>query len=442
MKLRVLVWSVVSALAGFLFGFDTVVISGAEKAIQSLWNLTDEWHGVVVASAVYGTALGALVGSWPADRFGRKPTLLAVGVMYVVSAVGCGFAWDAGSFVLFRMVGGLGIGISTVAAPLYITEIAPPAYRGRLTALFQFNIVLGIVVALASNVLLKGVGGEAWRWMLGVAVLPSAAYFAACLVIPESPRWLMVRKGDRPAAVGVLRLVHPGRPDAELEAEADAMTAAAAHAPAGRFWSKRLLKPILLAVAIAAFNQLSGINAVFYFAPRIFETAGLDPAAADWATVALGVTNLLLTFVGLGLIDRLGRRTLILIGSVGYIASLLLTAWAVAAGQSQLVPYFLVAFIAAHAVGQGAVIWVFIAEVFPTRHRAAGQAVGSFTHWIFAAAITTLFLAAGRHFQLPAVFTLFAGAMVVQLLWAVFLMPETKGVPLEELEAKLLGGER
>ena len=441
MKLRILVWSVVSALAGFLFGFDTVVISGAEKAIQSLWNLSDEWHGVIVASALYGTALGSLLGSWPADKFGRKPTLMAVGVLYVVSAVGCGFAWDVPSFVAFRMLGGLGIGISTVAAPLYIAEIAPPAYRGRLTALFQFNIVFGIVMAFVSNALLKGLGDQAWRWMLGVAAFPSVVYLLACLVIPESPRWLLIRKRDRAAGLGVLKQIRPDSTPAELDAEADALQHTDADStPAGGFWSRRMLRPILLAVLIAAFNQLSGINAVFYFAPRIFEMAKLDTATADGWSVALGVTNLLFTFVGLWLIDRLGRRSLILIGSVGYILTLGLTAWAFNAEHYPLEPYFLAAFIASHAVGQGAVIWVFISEIFPTRHRATGQAVGSFTHWIFAAAITTVFLLVGKHLQPAGVFVVFAVAMVAQLVWAVVAMPETKGVPLEELEKRLAGG--
>jgi SP family arabinose:H+ symporter-like MFS transporter len=228
MKLRILLWSVTSALAGFLFGFDTVVISGAEQTIQKLWGLSDALHGFATASVLYGTVVGSLLGSWPADKFGRKPTLLVVGVLYVVSAVGCGFAWDVWSFVLFRMLGGVGIGISTVVAPLYITEIAPPAYRGRLTALFQFNIVFGIIVAFGSNALLAGVGEHAWRWMLGVAAFPSLAYLIACLPIPESPRWLLTRKHDRTAGVGVLRLIHPTATPAELDAEAGVILTAEA----------------------------------------------------------------------------------------------------------------------------------------------------------------------------------------------------------------------
>lgn len=438
MTARLFYWSITSALAGFLFGFDTVVISGAEKAIQKLFGLSAELHGVVVGSALYGTALGSLLGGWPADRYGRKPTLLLVGALYVVSAVGCGLAWDVWSFVLFRTLGGLGIGISTVVAPLYIAEIAPPAYRGRLTALFQFNIVFGILVAFGSNAAFSGLGDDAWRWMLGVAAVPSVAYLVPCLLIPESPRWLLTRKGDRAAGLTVLGLIHPDKSPAELDAEADAVLAAEReNAPAGGFWTKRLQRPILLAILIATFNQLSGINAVLYFAPRIFEEAGLGASSALLQSIGLGVTNLIFTFAGLWLIDRLGRRTLLLVGSVGYILSLCLTAWAFTSGQFALVPYFLFAFIAAHAVGQGAVIWVFISEIFPNRHRATGQAVGSFTHWIFAAVIATVFLTLGKHFQLGPVFLFFAAMMAVQLVWVLVMVPETKGVPLEQIEQKL-----
>lgn len=527
MKLRILLWSVTSALAGFLFGFDTVVISGAEQTIQKLWTLSEGMHGFAVGSALYGTVLGSLMGSWPADRFGRKPTLVWVGVLYLVSAVGSAFAWDVWSLAVFRLIGGVGIGVSTVAAPMYIAEIAPPAYRGRLTALFQFNIVFGILVAFGSNALLAGVGEHAWRWMLGVEAVPAAAYLVACLPIPESPRWLLTRKRDVDAGLAVLRLTHPTATADELKGEADVILAAEREAtPAGKFWSRRLARPILLAVLVAAFNQLSGINAVLYFAPRIFKQAGLEEQAALLNSVGIGVTNLVFTFVGLWLIDRLGRRTLLLIGSLGYIASLGLCAWAFVhwgpqfrtataaievkeavaavraegqpgekrdekllqlAGKKQaleaasraaeagaepvtfdekadpdavqataaaaltqvsaavgpgglVVVLCIVAFIAAHAVGQGAVIWVFISEIFPNRHRATGQAVGSLTHWALAAAITTVFPAVVVNFHPAAVFAFFAAMMGVQLLWVLTVVPETKGVPLEELEKTLTGG--
>ncbi len=437
MELRILLWSVTSALAGFLFGFDTVVISGAERTIQKLWRLSDALHGFATASALYGTVLGSLLGSWPADRLGRKPTLLAVGVLYVASALGCGFAWDVGSFAAFRALGGVGIGVSTVVAPLYIAEIAPAAYRGRLTALFQFNIVFGIIAAFGSNWLLAGAGEHAWRWMLGVAAAPSVVYLAACLAIPESPRWLLVGKRDRAAGLAVLGLIHPDKTPAALAAEADAIVAAdAASGPAGGFWSRRLARPISLAFLVAAFNQLSGVNAVLYFAPRILEGAELSEAEALRQSIGLGVTNLVFTFAGLWLIDRLGRRKLLLIGSVGYVASLGLTAWAFSTGRYALVPAFLFAFIAAHAVGQGTVIWVFIAEIFPNRHRASGQALGSLTHWVFAAAITTAFPLVIGQFDRANVFLFFAGMMGLQLAWVLLGMPETRGVPLEELEKR------
>src|SRR5260221_7397769 len=347
MKTRIFYWSITSALAGFLFGFDTVVISGAEQIIQSLWHLSPGIHGVAMASALYGTVLGSLLGGWPADRFGRKATLLAVGLLYLISAVGCGYAWDVTSFISARFIGGLGIGISTVAAPLYISEIAPPAYRGRLAGMFQFNIVFGIIVAFASNYFLKDVGQNAWRWMLGVAAFPSLVYSVMCLGIPETPRWLIGRKGDQAAGLRVLKLIEPEASPEQLQADAEQIRSASAQnvATAG-FWSAQLRVPILLAFLIALFNQLSGINAVLYFAPRIFEMTGLGAKAALLQSVGIGVTNLIFTFVGLWLIDRLGRRTLLYIGSFGYIASLGLTAWAVFTHHFAVVPVCTFAFIA------------------------------------------------------------------------------------------------
>ena len=438
MQARILYWSITSALAGFLFGFDTVVISGAEQTIQTLWNLSPVVHGIAMASALYGTVLGSLLGGWPTDRFGRKATLVWIGMLYVISAVGCGYAWNVHSFIAARFIGGLGIGISTVAAPLYISEISPPAYRGRLAGMFQFNIVFGIVVAFASNALLAGIGPNAWRWMLGVAAFPSVLYTVMCLGIPESPRWLIGRKGDRAAGLKVLKLIEPTYTTAQLAAEADEILAASSERAAStNFWSANLRIPILLAFLIAFFNQLSGINAVLYFAPRIFEMTGLGEKAALLQSVGIGVTNLIFTFVGLGLIDRLGRRTLLYIGSFGYIASLGLTAWAFFTQHYAIVPACIFAFIAAHAVGQGAVIWVFISEIFPNRHRAAGQALGSFTHWIFAALLTTFFPGMVAAFAPGYVFLFFCGMMVLQLVWVKFMVPETKGVPLEQMQQRL-----
>jgi MFS transporter, SP family, arabinose:H+ symporter len=438
MKARILFWSITSALAGFLFGFDTVVISGAEQKIQSLWGLSAGMHGFAMGSALYGTVLGSLLGGWPTDRFGRRATLLWIGVFYVLSAVGCGFAWDVTSFIVARFIGGVGIGISTVAAPLYISEIAPPAYRGRLAGMFQFNIVFGIVIAFASNALLAGIGESAWRWMLGVAAFPSLIYTAMCFGIPESPRWLLGRKGDRARGVEVLRLIEPDASEARIQADADAIIAASSErSGSGRFWTWQLRIPILLAFLIAFFNQLSGINAILYFAPRIFELTGLGAKAALLQSVGIGVTNLIFTFVGLGLIDRLGRRTLLFIGSGGYILSLGLVAWAFFTEHFRIVPVCIFAFIAAHAIGQGAVIWVFISEIFPNRQRAEGQALGSFTHWFFAALLTTLFPRMVTAFPPGAVFLFFCFMMVLQLVWVRFMVPETKGVPLEQMQKRL-----
>jgi MFS transporter, SP family, arabinose:H+ symporter len=438
MNRRIFFWSLTSALAGFLFGFDTVVISGAEKTIQTLWGLSPGLHGIAMASALYGTVVGSLLGGWPADRFGRKATLLWIGVLYFVGAVGSGLAPNVATFIIARVIGGLGIGISTVVAPMYISEIAPPKYRGRLAGMFQFNIVFGILIAFVSNALLAGVGENAWRWMLGVAAFPSLLYAALCVGLPESPRWLLSRKGNREGGLEVLQRIEPEASGAELAAEADAITAESSEkASSGHFWTMRLRKPILLAILIAFFNQMSGINAILYFAPRIFELTGLGAKAALLQSIGIGVTNLVFTFVGLWLIDRLGRRTLLYIGSFGYIASLGLVAWAFFSGHLSIVPVCIFAFIAAHAIGQGAVIWVFISEIFPNRHRAEGQTLGSFTHWIFAAALTTFFPKMVSAFPPGYVFSFFAGMMVLQLLWVKTMVPETKGVPLEQIQKQL-----
>lgn len=439
MNNRLILWSLTSALAGFIFGFDTVVISGAEQTIQKLWGLSPAAHGMALAAALYGTVLGSLLGGWPTDRLGRRATLMAIGILYLVSAVWSALATDVVSFFVARFLGGLGIGISTVAAPLYIAEIAPAEQRGRLTGLFQFNIVFGILVAFLSNALLGGVGEHAWRWMLGVEAIPAVLYTMLCVRIPESPRWLLARKGDREGGLKVLRMIRPTVTSAEIEAQAVEIESASREegTVTGRFWTGRLRVTILLAFLIAFFNQLSGINAILYFAPRIFEMTGLGEKAALLQSVGIGVTNLIFTLVGLRLIDRLGRRTLLYIGSVGYIVSLGLVAWAFFTGHYRIVPVCIFAFIAAHAVGQGAVIWVFISEIFPNRHRAEGQALGSFTHWIFAAILTSFFPSMVTWFAPGFVFLFFCGMMVLQLLWVHFLVPETKGVSLEQMQRRL-----
>jgi len=352
--------------------------------------------------------------------------------------VGSALAPNVAVFILARVIGGLGIGISTVVAPMYISEIAPPQHRGRLAGMFQFNIVFGILIAFVSNALLAGTGENAWRWMLGVAAFPSLLYAALCLGLPESPRWLLSKKGDREAGLEILRRIEPDTSPAEIEVQADEIIAASTvQASSGHFWTRRLRKPILLAILIAFFNQLSGINAILYFAPRIFELTGLAAKAALLQSIGIGVTNLVFTFVGLWLIDRLGRRTLLYIGSFGYIASLSLVAWAFFTNHFLIVPVCIFAFIAAHAIGQGAVIWVFISEIFPNRHRAEGQTLGSSTHWIFAALLTTFFPKMVAAFPPGCVFAFFAGMMVLQLVWVKTMVPETKGVPLEQIQKQL-----
>jgi len=416
---RLFYYSLTSALAGFLFGFDTVVISGAEQTIQHLWALSPGVHGFAMGAALYGTVLGSLLGSWPADRFGRRPTLLAVGALFLVSALGSALAPSVELFIVARFIGGVGIGISTVAAPLYISEIAPPERRGRLAAMFQFNIVLGIVIAFASNAALSGLGTDAWRWMLGVAAIPSLIYMVMCLGIPESPLWLSMRASSpSPERRGGQGVRTDGGGDSG-------------------FWSWRLRVPIVLAFLVAFFNQLSGINAILYFAPRIFGMTGLGAQAALLQSVGIGITNLIFTFVGLWLIDRLGRRTLLLIGSLGYIASLGLCSWAFYTGHVAIVPACIFAFIAAHAIGQGTVIWVLISEIFPNTYRAAGQSLGSTTHWVFAALLTTVFPLMVSRLAPGTIFLFFCFMMALQLVWVLTMVPETKGVPLEEIQRRL-----
>lgn len=437
MNKRILLWSITAALAGFLFGFDTVVISGAEQTIQAVWHLSPALHGAAIASALYGTVAGALIGGYLSDRLGRRVTLLLIGVLYLMGALWSALATDVYSFVIARVIGGVGIGLSTVAAPLYISEISPPMYRGRLAGMFQFNIVFGILVAYLSNALLAGTGENAWRWMLGVATLPSLIYTLMALSLPESPRWLLARRNDATSARAVLTRIDPNADQAAIEAAIrDIVSGIPAADGANRLWTWRLRQPIMLAIMIAAFNQLSGINAILYFAPRIFRLAGLVSEAALLQSIGIGITNLIFTFVGLWLIDRAGRRTLLFIGSLGYIASLLLVSWSFYTAHYALVPAGIFAFIAAHAIGQGAVIWVFIAEIFPNRQRAAGQALGSSTHWIFAALITTVFPVFVTAFSPTTVFLFFAFMMTLQLIWTKMLLIETKGIPLEQIQGR------
>ena len=438
MNLMLLVCALVAALGGFLFGFDTVVISGAEESIQSLWGLSATAHGLVISMTLWGTVLGSLIGGWPTERWGRKKTLITIGILYLIGSIWSGLATGVYSLMFARFIGGIGIGVSTVVAPLYISEIAPPKFRGRLTGMFQFNIVFGILVAYASNALLANVGVDAWRWMLGVAAIPSLLYTLFSMALVESPRWLITHSGNRAAGLQVLQRINPRMTDTDLKTLVDEIQASVHRDKTGtRFFTHRLMRPILLAFLIAFFNQLSGINAVLYFAPRIFEMTGLQSRSAMLQSVGIGLTNLVFTFVGLWLIDRLGRRTLLIIGSFGYILSLGLCSWAFYARHFSIVPLCIFAFIAAHAVGQGAVIWVFISEIFPNRNRASGQALGSSTHWIFAALLTLFFPIMTERIVPGTIFAFFCFMMCLQLLWVLFVVHETKGVPLEKMMQEL-----
>lgn len=432
-------WALVAALAGFLFGFDTAVISGAEQAVQQVWSMSDAMHGLAISAALWGTVIGALMGGWPSDRFGRKATLIGIGVLYALSAIGSALAWDPVSFMIFRFVGGIGVGASSVAAPAYIAEIAPRESRGRLVALFQFMIVFGILIAFASNWIIGGTGADSWRWMLGAETLPALAYLLAAMTIPESPRWLLINRGDEHAARRILSEINPDTVDQTL---AGIRTEAATDARSinwRRFFDGHLKRPIMLAFMIAFFNQLSGINAIIYYAPRIFEIAGAGELTALLATIGVGMVNLVFTFIGMSLIDRAGRKPLMYVGSVGYIISLSMTAYGFASDQLNLVMPFIFAFIAAHAVGQGAVIWVYISEIFPSAARAKGQSLGAGTHWVFAAALTLVMPAVLSAVSPVTIFLFFAGMMALQLLWVRLFMVETRGRSLEDVAAELTG---
>ncbi len=443
---KLLRWSIVVALAGFIFGFDTVVISGANQPIKELWHTSPLFHGFFIMSmALWGTVIGAMFGGIPTEKYGRKPVLLWVGILFAVSAFGSAFAGNAYVFSFFRFMGGIGIGVSSVVAPIYISEISTPVTRGRLGALYQFNIVFGILIAFLSNYFLQGVGGaNDWRWMLGVLALPAIIYTALVFGISESPRWLITRKNDLVAAKNVLVQIGVPDVDAETATILRSNEQQIGMVKALSFFSIKHKKIIWLAFMIAFFNQVSGINFILYYAPEILEKAGLAAKESLFNSIAIGGTNLVFTFVGLYLIDRLGRKTLLIIGSLGYILSLSMVSWAfyVHAGAVFLMS-FLLLFIAAHAIGQGAVIWVFISEIFPNKIRSAGQSFGASVHWVFAALITLVtpvFLDKdyGIFKDNPwPIFAFFAGMMILQLVWVFASVPETRGVSLEELEKKL-----
>ena len=434
---KLLQWSLTAALAGFLFGFDTVVISGADQKLQQLWNSSDAFHGfVVMAMALWGTVIGSLFGSIPTRLLGRKKTLIWIGIFYTISALGSALATTPYLFAFFRFLGGLGVGASTIAAPAYISEIAPAKNRGCLVGLYQFNIVFGILIAFLSNYLLSDLGESAWRYMMGVEAIPAVIYTLMTLGIPKSPRWLFLQNKPEEAKA----IIH----QVYTKEDADSLIQDISQEQNVIVENESIFKPkyrfiLKLAFLIAFFNQFSGINAFLYYAPRIFEEGGLGESTALLSSVGIGLINLIFTLIGINLIDRLGRKSLMYIGSVGYIISLsLIAASFLLSWEGLALPIFLFVFIASHAIGQGAVIWVFISEIYPNHLRSAGQSFGTSTHWVLAAMIPSLVPVLFTSIGAGVVFAIFAFMMVLQLLFVYFWMPETKGVSLESLSQKLI----
>ena len=445
--------ALIAALGGLLFGFDTAVISGAESSINEIYLFTYQslahgfgsvsfWHGFTVASALFGTIIGAIFFGKPADLFGRRTMLFLLGALYLISAIGSALAFDWWFFVLMRFIGGLAVGGSSVVAPMYNAEISPAAFRGRMVALTQLNVVFGIMLAYLSNYLVNSLdlGEVTWRWMFGVEAIPALFFFFLLFLNPRSPRWLVSKNLLEEARRVINKLgSDTGNVDKEIE---DIQQSLKVEKAAKReiFFQKRYRGPIFLAVLIAMFNQLSGINAILYYAPRVFEMAGFEKAGALLSSLGIGFVMLVFTLIALLIIDQFGRKKLMLWGSIGYIISLAAVAITFYANGTDFTPtgsivvlVSIMVFIAAHGFGQGAVIWVFISEIFPNKVRARGQSLGSFTHWFMAALISWTFPVfaeiSGGH-----VFAFYMVCMILQLLWVIFKMPETKGIPLEQLE--------
>lgn len=430
----------IAGLGGFLFGFDTAVISGAEKAIQELFGLTGFWHGFTVAIALIGTIIGALATGKPADYFGRKKVLMAIALLFLISSLGTAMAQQWSGILIFRFLGGLGVGASSVIGPMYIAEIAPAHKRGKLVALFQLNVVTGILLAFLSNYIIALVAEDAsWRWMLGVMAIPAGIFLSLLFYIPETPRWLMIRR-EKSRAIAVLEMLGETNIENQIAVIEDSITSER-HIKSQRLFTSRLKFPILLAFLIAFFNQFSGINAIMYYAPRIFEMAGLDRTSSLFQSVSVGFTNLVFTIIAMMIIDRVGRKKLLLIGSVGMVFMLSM----VAAGfmlenfGGVAVLAGLIGFIAFFASSQGAVIWVFISEIFPNKVRAKGQALGSFSHWLFAALISWVFpvIASNQTGNTGIAFIFFAAMMLLQFFVVYFVFPETKGKGLEQIQSDM-----
>lgn len=428
--------ALIASLGGFLFGFDTAVISGAEKAIEQLWSLTSFEHGFTVASGLLGTVIGAVVAARPAQRYGRKKVLQVIAVLYLFAAIGCAFAPSWMLFIIARIAGGIGVGASSVVGPMYIAEIAPAGQRGRLVGTFQLNIVVGILIAFLSNYLLVNAGGQAWRWMLGMQAIPSILFIILLRYIPESPRWLAMNNRDAEANAIFARIGETSNLTREVHTLSHGGTQE-------KLFNGRYSRPILFAVLLAMFNQLAGINAIIYYAPRIFEMAGIGKDAAFLQSVSIGVTNLLFTLIAMSMIDKFGRKTLLLAGSVGMIVFLALAAFSFTSAAPGTTSYSLmiclIGFIAFFAFSQGAVIWVFISEIFPNQVRSQGQSLGSTTHWVMAAIVSWLFpiiAETSSHGGMYA-FLFFSAMMLVHLVFVWKLLPETKGKSLESIQKQL-----
>ena len=428
--------TVVAALGGLLFGFDTVVISGAIQPLKALYHLSPFWEGFTVAAALVGTVIGSMLAGIPGDSLGRRASLRWMAVLYVVSAAGCAFAWNWSALVFFRFIGGLGIGGSSVLGPMYIAEIAPAKWRGRLVGVFQFNVVFGILLAYFSNYLIgtMGFGGAEWRWKLGISAVPALLFLVMLLGIPESPRWL-VKKRRTNEAGEVLRMTGEENPEQELREIVESIDAE--HVTSDALFTAKYRLPIFLAITIGMFNQLTGINAILYYLNAIFEHAGFSKGSGDLQSVAVGATNLIFTVIAMSVIDKLGRKTMLLIGAVGTCLCLAGVAGIFLTGRHEdLLVWMLIGFIAFFAFSQGAVIWVYLSEVFPNRVRAKGQSLGSFSHWIMNALISWTFpLMAASSGGYP--FAFFSAMMVVQFFVVLFFYPETKGVTLEQMQHRL-----
>jgi sugar porter (SP) family MFS transporter len=437
---KVFAWSVIVALGGFLFGFDTAVISGVEQHIQELFGLSSFLHGFTISSALIGTVTGALISGRPADRYGRKPILFVIAALYVITAAGSALSENVASFIIFRFLGGIGVGASSVVAPMYIAEISPAKIRGRMTAMFQFNVISGILIAYVSNFLLRDAGSEPWRWMLGVAGIPALLFLLLLFLIPESPRFL-IKIGKISSARAILEKTEIVSVEKEIEEIKASVSQSGARKQT--LFSPLYLKPISVAFLVAMFNQFSGINAILYYAPRIFALSGLTNSDSMFQSILIGVTNGIFTILGLMLIDRVGRKKLLIAGSAGMSVCLALVARTFYSQDFSgfgLLAYLLI-YIMFFAFSTGAVIWVLIAEIFPNSVRGKGQSFGSFTHWFFAALITFLFPVVEKlsKFGVGHAFMFFSAMMLLQVfvVWRYF--PETRGRTLEELGENLSG---